>query len=293
MTPSQSPGSLPRVSSSPQHLSASPATAVRDAADAPALDWSGRAAGLPAREAGARRRGHSIRLLDVEPELAAGIPENELALASLHLTVPGALVGCGPWTPPAGLDRALGCLVVSGHLVCDHRTFGVPDAQLFGEGDLFDATLLAPGACTWQGLVACELALLDARVLVSARRWPQLVSAMCRKIFDGQQQRHQLAAIRALPRVDQRLLALFWELASRWGRVCRDGIAVELPATHKLLGEIIGAQRPTVSLAIAALREEGLLLREPSGRWLLPQSDDPGDALSRTRDRFASALATR
>ena len=59
---------------------------------------------------------------------------------------------------------------------------------------------------------------------------------------------HRLAvtqAISQLNRVDRRLLALFWHLAERWGRVARDGIAVPLALSHRLIGEVVGARRPT------------------------------------------------
>ena len=58
-------------------------------------------------------------------------------------------------------------------------------------------------------------------------------------------------AISQLNRVDRRLLALFWHLAERWGRVASDGIAVPLVLSHRLIGELVGARRPTVSTALA------------------------------------------
>jgi hypothetical protein len=76
-------------------------------------------------------------------------------------------------------------------------------------------------------------------------------------------------AISQLNRVDRRLLALFWHLAERWGRVSRDGIAVPLALSHRLIGELVGARRPTVSTALAELAREGKLVRRDDGTWLL------------------------
>jgi DNA-binding FadR family transcriptional regulator len=76
-------------------------------------------------------------------------------------------------------------------------------------------------------------------------------------------------AISQLNRVDRRLLALFWHLAERWGRVSRDGIAVPLVLSHRLIGELVGARRPTVSTALAELAREGELIRREDGTWLL------------------------
>ena len=76
-------------------------------------------------------------------------------------------------------------------------------------------------------------------------------------------------AISQLNRVDRRLLALFWHLAERWGRVARDGIAVPLVLSHRLIGELVGARRPTVSTALGELARDGQLVRREDGTWLL------------------------
>jgi CRP-like cAMP-binding protein len=75
-------------------------------------------------------------------------------------------------------------------------------------------------------------------------------------------------AIVQQPRVDQRLHWLFWHLADRWGRTSPEGVRVELPLTHSLLGELVAARRPSVTTALSKLAAEGKVERE--GRsWLL------------------------
>jgi hypothetical protein len=69
--------------------------------------------------------------------------------------------------------------------------------------------------------------------------------------------------------VDRRLLALFWHLAERWGRVVSDGVLVPLTLSHRLLGQLVGARRPTVSTALADLAREDQIQRRPDGTWLL------------------------
>jgi hypothetical protein len=39
--------------------------------------------------------------------------------------------------------------------------------------------------------------------------------------------------------------------------------------THELIGQLIGAQRPTVSLALQGLAGEGLMQRTSRGTWIL------------------------
>jgi CRP/FNR family cyclic AMP-dependent transcriptional regulator len=47
-----------------------------------------------------------------------------------------------------------------------------------------------------------------------------------------------------------------------------DGVSVELPLTHALLGELVAARRPSVTTALSTLAEQGKVERR--GRaWLL------------------------
>jgi hypothetical protein len=51
--------------------------------------------------------------------------------------------------------------------------------------------------------------------------------------------------------------------------VTRDGVALPLSLSHRTLGELIGARRPSVSAAATALARAGRLARLPDGAWLL------------------------
>jgi CRP-like cAMP-binding protein len=231
--------------------------------------WAGPDGADAARQV--ERRFEPVSLLDVDPDLAGGLGETEQRVARRHLMVPSVRVDADPWTPPDDFRTALGMLVISGVLSCTTRAFAVADIQLFGPGDVFDSRLLCASAGTWRALVPAHVAILDGRFLLAARRWPQLMSGLARRLFEGQQEQHRLATIRALPRVEQRLMALLSHLASRWGCVTPEGLVITLPATHQLLGELVGARRPTVSLALTVLKEQHLVSRRPDGRWLLPR----------------------
>lgn len=131
--------------------------------------------------------------------------------------------------------------------------------------------------------------------------WPstnaQLIARVARRA------RH-LALIQAVthePRTHARLLVLFWLLAERWGTVTRGGIRVALPMTHELLAMLIGARRPSVTLALKRLRTAELLVRERQDCWMITNrgveairdSDNPAWALmgaqaAPDRDRSAA-----
>ena len=66
-----------------------------------------------------------------------------------------------------------------------------------------------------------------------------------------------------------RLEALFWHLADRWGKVTPKGVVVPLRLSHRLLGSLVGARRPTVTTALAQLADDGRVLPYGLEGWLL------------------------
>jgi CRP/FNR family transcriptional regulator, cyclic AMP receptor protein len=114
-----------------------------------------------------------------------------------------------------------------------------------------------------------HMAVLDKRFLQAAARWPALMVAVLRRLNDQEHRVAVTGAICQLPRVEDRILALLRHFGSRVGRVCPDGLRVPLPLTHRALGELVGARRPTVSIALANLSGEGQLRRLEDGTWLV------------------------
>jgi CRP/FNR family transcriptional regulator, cyclic AMP receptor protein len=75
-------------------------------------------------------------------------------------------------------------------------------------------------------------------------------------------------ALGQVPRIEGRLLLLFWRLAERWGRVTPEGIVVPLRLTHETLAALVAARRPSVTSALGRLAESGLVERRENG-WVL------------------------
>jgi CRP-like cAMP-binding protein len=73
-----------------------------------------------------------------------------------------------------------------------------------------------------------------------------------------------LASSHHVDRLREKLL----QLAEDHGRVCRDGVLLQLPITHELLAEMIGSARETVTRAVDALEQNGFLLRR-NGAYVL------------------------
>ena len=116
-----------------------------------------------------------------------------------------------------------------------------------------------------------RIAVLDDRFLLAARRWPRLVSALFELLGEQRDRLMMQLVIAEQPRVEDRLLMLFWQLADRFGRVTPDGITIQLALTHEALGRLIGARRPTVTLALRMLGERGAIERRADRSWLVKE----------------------
>lgn len=222
----------------------------------------------------------TIRLLDYDPALAASIrPERRAeALASAQATlveVPRGERTAAELT--GGLVAAYGAMLLDG---LANRTLVLGDvasAQLLGRGDLVRPTettadALVRSETRWTVIEPLAVAVLDERFLLTVRRWPELVAALFERLAAQEQRREIHRALLQMPRVEDRVHALLWLLAERWGRVTPDGVVLRLRLTHELLGQLVGAKRPTVSLALRELEGRGVVHRRGEGGWLLERA---------------------
>jgi CRP/FNR family transcriptional regulator, cyclic AMP receptor protein len=236
-----------------------------------------------------RVRPDRAALLDVEPDFAAGIPTPDLDVARRVIELPRTRLAPGPWHPAddARAGALLGFLVLEGvvaHevLVADGRSM-----RLLGRGDVvetFDCPDLGPPAVQgWLVLEETVVLALDRRFIAATRRWPGLLVALHRR-FAAQASRAALhTAIAELGRVEQRVLAMLWHLVDRWGAMTPEGIVIKVRLTHEMLGRLVGARRPTITLALGSLatsgdvrrRADGLLVLSPGSRELLRPPPGP------------------
>ena len=100
-------------------------------------------------------------------------------------------------------------------------------------------------------------------------------------------------AICQLPRVDQRLLAMMWLLAESWGQVTSAGTTLPLTLTHDTLGGLVGARRPTVTLALGELTDRGAIVRQDRG-WLLlePPPESSGTTKKLEEPRLLNGIGS-
>jgi CRP-like cAMP-binding protein len=219
-----------------------------------------------------------VRLLDVAPQLAEHLNDEQGRAARSAIVVPVVQLPRGPWDRAVLFDhehRPFGAIVLDGLLARHVDVGGYPGLDVHGPGDMLAVRELRrhtlPCGESWTATVATRLAVLDDRFLLASRRWPRLVSALFGLL---QEQRDRLMlqlVIAEQPRVEDRLLMLFWQLADRFGRVTPEGIVIRLALTHEALGRLIGARRPTVTLALRMLGERGALERRADRSWLVKE----------------------
>jgi CRP/FNR family transcriptional regulator, cyclic AMP receptor protein len=226
----------------------------------------------------ARRRRTSastVGLLSVAPELADFLtPEERLHAERVLLPVVSV---SGKVDVSALLKRndAFAAFVVDGMVLREIRIGEQPTLRIFGPGELVatggapNAMLVVESEC--RVVDVTHLAMIGLEFLAGAHRWPRLVAGLYARTADGAERIATQLAISQLPRVQDRLLAMLWLLAESWGRVTPAGIALSLSLTHEALGALIGARRPTVTLALRDLADRGAAVQQ-DGRWLLLQA---------------------
>jgi hypothetical protein len=240
-------------------------------------------------KAAPRARAGAVRsLLELDPELGRLLTDQRREAAEHALRVHVTTFPVGEWDA-ARLAEAdpshLGLLMVEGVLAREVVLEDTVSTELLGPGDMVRPWVLdgppqlLPVEVRWNALSSVRLALLDRRTAALLGQYPEIYAVIVDRLAERAQRLAITQAISQLNRVDQRLLALFWHLAERWGRVARDGIAVPLVLSHRLIGELVGARRPTVSSALGELSRAGQLVRREDGTWLLTGEPIAGPAV--------------
>src|SRR3954454_8092128 len=245
----------------------------------------------------ARASGTRRSLLELDPELGQLLGDERRQSAERELWVRVSTFGVGEWDGGRLADADpthMGLLIVEGVLAREVVLGDTVSTELLGPGDILrpwhieGPPELLPVTIRWNALSAIRLALIDRRAAAALGRYPEIGAVIIDRLSERGHRLGVTQAISQLNRVDRRLLALFWHLPQRWGGVARDGIAVPLVLSHRLIGELIGARRPTVSSALAELAREGQLARRDDGTWLLT-----GDPVSLPAEAAAEVIRQR
>jgi CRP/FNR family transcriptional regulator, cyclic AMP receptor protein len=215
-------------------------------------------------------------VLDHDRDLGHTVPEAERD-AAVQASVAALLeVPVGLWDARNDADRArpgFGLLILDGVLIRRVGSNGRYGAELLGPGDLlrpweFDGQDTLGFESIWRVLAATRMAVLDTGWAVRMARYTRIGPELAGRALLRSRRLAAMMAIAQQPRLEERLLMIFWELADRHGRVFADGVHVDLPLTHELLSHLAAARRPSVSGALARLADQGRL-RRGSDAWVL------------------------
>jgi hypothetical protein len=221
---------------------------------------------------------HLTPLLDLDPDLGQLVGPERRAAARAELQVRVHRLATGVWDVSRLEDASpehFGLLMLEGVVAREVLVSDTVSTELLGPGDVLrpwavQATNpLLQLSVRWNALTESRLAVLDRAFAARLSHWPEVNSVLIDRLNERAQRLATNQAISQLNRVDRRILALFWHLAERWGRVTGEGVAVPLTLSHRMLGQLVGARRPTVSTAIGELARREELVRRPDGSWLL------------------------
>lgn len=235
----------------------------------------------PATSAGGARQRPRILLLEADADLGNLLDPAALQRARSELSVSWAPLETGPWDVArlrgASIGNA-GLLVLSGVVAREVVLAGDVSTELLGAGDLIrpfgvgDEAQILDATVRWNVIGSGRVAMLDTGVMSRAAAYPGIAAMLMERIEARARRLATVKAIAQLTRVDERLVALVRHYCERWGRVTGDGLVLPLCLSHRMLGELVGARRPSVSTAAAALERSGRLARRADGTWLLRDS---------------------
>ncbi len=230
----------------------------------------------------------AIHLLKAVPGLGDGLDPGRFAAACEGVVAASALLEPGArnavWPYDGGpIETSL--LIVEGLVLRRVTVDGRCCSELLGPGDVVRpwdqeaiAGLPSPASIRWRVIDHTRVAFIDPRLLTRASAYPELIGVLLTRAVRRSQSVALHHTLSSMPRVDDRLWFLFWHLADRWGTVTPSGVRLDLPLTHELLAELVGAQRPTATSALASLAKEERVIRDADGSWLLQRPEDFAEA---------------
>jgi CRP/FNR family transcriptional regulator, cyclic AMP receptor protein len=217
-------------------------------------------------------------VLDLDPELAETLDPKAEALARATAVARVDMLEPGEWRGDCDYPESaghLGLLIIDGLLAREVHVGNRTCAELLGPGDILRPWVTIAGHSSvpleshWTVVDTVRVAVLDRRFMNTMVRFPEVVSAIVDRVMVRSRWLSFHLAVCHLKRIETRLLVVLWHFADRWGRVGPDGVTVPIRVTHQLLAGVVGAQRPSVTTALSALRRSGEVERLPDGTWRL------------------------
>jgi hypothetical protein len=189
-------------------------------------------------------------LAEVEPEVAA-----LFAAAEIRRLPPGTS------HRPDGFGGASFLIVEQGFVVVRSATAGRRGVVTCHAGAGTLLTAPEPGEIL-DALVEARVTLVSEALYADLLARPTIATVLSDALRSTLRQKQDSIAnfgsVRPVDRVQRKLL----QLARDHGRVGADGVRLDFPVTHELLGEMTGSARETVSRALERLEAAGVVVRQ-------------------------------
>lgn len=269
-------GSMPSHSSLPSYLSGTivrPVPTARPRPFSPNAARDGQPLARHRLDGGARQPGRGQLEADLrgrEPRAAESCVLRQRGGPRVLYVARGP-VDLGALVPVDG--DWLGLLITGGLLAVTLEAGRAHSSWVFGQEDLVRPWDMRDLALTknvrWRCLTPAQIALLDGDFSRRVAGLPAVTHKLVEHAAETSRWLLARSIIGGAARAEDRLVLLFRLLAERWGKVGPEGVRLPLPITHALLAQMCGVRRPTVTLALRAFRDQGLI--DPLGRdgWLL------------------------
>lgn len=191
--------------------------------------------------------------------------------------------------------RGWGLIVLDGFLTRQVRLGDRATTELVGRGDVIrpwePEVGPVPMQATWRAVAPSQIGVLDSRFMDALAGFPEVTALLSARIFSRARRGSVSQLLARLPWTEGRILVLFWHLAEQWGRALPDGdVLLPVSLTHVEVGEMVGAGRPTTTMALNHLIKTGALSRHAEG-WVLHGS--PPSPADLEREALAAAFRVR
>lgn len=220
-------------------------------------------------------RMYRTRILEQDPDLASGLGVSDRRAAERVCTAPFvSLTRTSSWrtglrVPAGGGGRLV--VVLDGFALQRVTVHGHDGVGIVGPGDVLrvrsERGTVAPTPT--KVMSQMSVSVLDMSFLDSAARWPEIgVNIVCR-VSDRVDFQTGVIALMHVKQLSARLHRLYWDMAERWGKMTPAGVWLPIRLTQQDLADLVGARRPSISVALSALRESGDVIQDSEGRLIV------------------------
>jgi CRP-like cAMP-binding protein len=205
---------------------------------------------------------HRLRPLRSASLIAALESAEARSAAELLGSCPSLSLSAGAVRSPADASGEALLLLEEGFVVV--RNIPPPPSRAMITCEAAYGGIVLPPAADehLEAILDSRLTLLPEPIVAQLLEAPALANALLREVSETLRRKQDSIAnfgdVRHVERIRRKLL----QLARDYGRVTGDGVKLDLPLTHALIGEMVGSERETVTRAIDQLESEGFLTRE-------------------------------